>query len=483
MFRGLVITAALAVCPMTARAQTILFSLPYEGLPAAAGDINQDGFDDILVANVSSETVRVLSGRDGSVLLILPGGGPGEWFGRSVASVGDLNNDAVPDVAVGNPSFGGSVTVFSGADGAILLSLNGDMGFGSVVAGPGDIDADGSPDVLVGAYGYARALSGMDGHELYTFTGTGGTDDFGYSVAGAGFVNFDGYADIVVGAPQYYTYPHHTGYAQVFSGRDGQLLYTFAGDQDHDGFGISVDGVQDVNLDGYGDVIVGGTGYAFPPVPGRTSVFSGRDGGRLLDFQQASPVVSRAGDVNGDGQPDFYMGSNLVSSKDGSILYSYETVPRFGGDINGDGVPDAISTSLAYSGMDCPANWSNYGSGWPGTNGVPAFFAWANPVICSTTKLDLSNSRGSNTIAAIFIGLSEAAVPTAWDGTLLLVPSWIVTVAFPISGVAIPVTIPCDSSLCGFPVYLQALEVDPGASKGISFTQGLKLVLGGVEEG
>ena len=62
-------------------------------------------------------------------------------------------------------------------------------------------------------------------------------------------------------------------------------------------------------------------------------------------------------------------------------------------------------------------------------------------------------------------------MPTGWDGTLLVTPSWVAAVAFPISGVAIPVAIPCDSSLCGFPIYLQALEIDPGASKGVSFTQ------------
>ncbi|MEW6747789.1 MAG: hypothetical protein AB1486_34110 [Planctomycetota bacterium] len=122
--------------------------------------------------------------------------------------------------------------------------------------------------------------------------------------------------------------------------------------------------------------------------------------------------------------------------------------------------------------------WTNYGSGWPGTNGIPTFTAASDPKSCTAVTLNLDNSLGANTTAVLFVGLAAADQPTIRDGHLLVVPTNGFLLPLPAAGLALAGALPCDRVLCGVSVYLQALEVDAGASKGIAFTPGLQLVLG-----
>jgi hypothetical protein len=159
------------------------------------------------------------------------------------------------------------------------------------------------------------------------------------------------------------------------------------------------------------------------------------------------------------------------------------------GDVNADGFPDLIAgaphdddtgsnAGLARVYALCQASWNNYGSGWPGTNGVPRLIASAPPELCQQIGIIMSNSRGVTTAATLFIGFAPASLPTAWDGTLLLVPGLAIPLSIPGGGLTLPANIPCDPALCGFIDYLQVLEADPGASKGVSFSRGLRLVHG-----
>jgi hypothetical protein len=124
-----------------------------------------------------------------------------------------------------------------------------------------------------------------------------------------------------------------------------------------------------------------------------------------------------------------------------------------------------------------PASETLYGSGWPGTNGVPQLDS-SNPSLCETLFLDLSNSSPSATLAIFFVGLSQATLPTSFGGTLLVLPHWNVPVSMPSFGLSVQVDLPCDASLCGTEIDLQAVEMDAGASKGVSFSQGLQLIFG-----
>jgi hypothetical protein len=123
------------------------------------------------------------------------------------------------------------------------------------------------------------------------------------------------------------------------------------------------------------------------------------------------------------------------------------------------------------------ASWTSYGAGWPGTNGIPSFTA-SDPVLCTTIGLDLANSSGASTLAALFVGLVATDQPTNYDGHVLVFPTNILLLSLPSGGLAFPGPLPCDSVFCGLSIFLQALEVDPGASEGIAFTPGLRLVLG-----
>jgi hypothetical protein len=126
----------------------------------------------------------------------------------------------------------------------------------------------------------------------------------------------------------------------------------------------------------------------------------------------------------------------------------------------------------------CDAYWSNYGAGFPGTNGIPSLTSQADPVLGTTVTIDLSNSAGSSTIALLLIGYQRAQIPTGPGGDLLVVPSVVAFLNLPAAGQSYSGDIPDDDALCGFKVDVQAIESDSGAAKRISFTPGLELVLG-----
>jgi len=222
-----------------------------------------------------SGSARVFSGLDWSILHTFDGDSPGDRFGRSVSGAGDVNGDGYHDLIVGawrddnNGPLSGSARVFSGLDGSILHTFDGDSPadlFGISVSGAGDVNGDGYDDLIVGAHqpstshGYARVFSGLTGNILHTFYGDSVHALFGASVNGAGDVNGDGYDDLIVGAYSDSNYGFEAGSAHVFSGLDGSILYAFDGDSPRDWFGVSVHGAGDVNGDGYDDLIVGAVG-------------------------------------------------------------------------------------------------------------------------------------------------------------------------------------------------------------------------------
>ena len=345
---------------------------------SGVGDVNGDGFDDLIVgapSSVQSSSAQVFSGSDGSVLYTFSSGS--DRFGQSVSGVGDVNGDEVPDFIVGARDGGsgtsGSVHVFSGADGSVLYNVDGapDERLGDFVSGLGDVNGDGVPDFIVGAPGAdvgggVRVFSGANGTVLYRVDGgEAANDGFGASVRDVGDVNGDGAPDFVVGATGDDSNGVDSGNARVFSGVDGSVLYNFDGDSEGDGFGGSVSGVGDVNGDGVPDIAVG----ARLADIGYVRVFSGVDGSVLYNFEGDSEgdgfgdSVSGVGDVNGDGVPDFIVGASfpdvrVFSGFDGSLIYQFDRGgSRFDdtvsgvGDVNGDGVPDfTIAGSDRFTG-------------------------------------------------------------------------------------------------------------------------------------
>jgi hypothetical protein len=128
----------------------------------------------------------------------------------------------------------------------------------------------------------------------------------------------------------------------------------------------------------------------------------------------------------------------------------------------------------------CPAlaAWSNYGAGFPGTNGVPAITSRSNPVFGTTVTVDVDNSLGAPTGGLFLAGFSRQTLHSGWGGDLLVVPAITIPITFAYGGAAIPLDVPDGETLCGVIADLQAIEIAPGAAHGVSFTPGLELALG-----
>ncbi|MEM7203996.1 MAG: integrin alpha [Planctomycetota bacterium] len=278
---------------------------------AGAGDANDDGYADVIVGGPSLSTATLYSGRDGAVLHTLTSGAFGDLFGAAVCGAGDVNRDGHDDVAVGAPNAAGgagSATVYSGRDGSVIHTLDGQANeqLGSALALAGDVNGDGRPDLVVGmpgadegglGNGAAAAFSGVNGSLLFRASGTGAFDRFGSAVAGAGDINGDGRSDIVVGAPQpaFVLGPTGPGYARAVSGT-GATLFTITGDGVDDGFGSAVCGAGDVNGDHQLGILVGAPGDDDGLMnSGMVRLFAGprvTDPGRFEDYGAGCPGSS-----------------------------------------------------------------------------------------------------------------------------------------------------------------------------------------------
>ncbi len=260
-----------------------------------AGDVNNDGRDDVLVGAINHSTVGasagrayVFSGLDGSLIHALDPAVAGANFGHAVGGVGDLNADGFDDLAIGAPGTGGGgrVYVMSGATGAMLYGsippdANG-VALGQFwIASPGDLNSDGVPDIFasdisnsaVGANtGSAYVYSGASGSVIHTFTGEAAGDQFGIG-RGAGDADGDGVGDVLVAGWLNSEGGNQAGKAYLYSGSDGALLRTFTGTTAGDNLGFDAVGLGDVDGDGLLDFLL--TGGISGSTPGRVDVVAG----------------------------------------------------------------------------------------------------------------------------------------------------------------------------------------------------------------
>ncbi|WP_025742657.1 integrin alpha, partial [Aquimarina pacifica] len=370
----------------------------------ALGDLNDDGFDDVILGEPGNESAYVVFGGDTFSSTLLTSNISGSTgfrlisttdersFGTAVNTAGDINSDGQPDVIVysstsvgvlsgkGNVIFGSSDTfpdVFDTAtlDGSNGFVINYDTLTGSsnpdqaAINTAGDVNRDGFDDIILGfAYAadvipdtgvafvvYGRdatnpfpselLLSDLDGSNGFQMIGAEGGDRFGISVSAAGDINVDGVDDMIIGA-------YH---ADVEASIQAGKAYVVFGNST--GFGASMnvtalDGTNGFTIEG--DENYGYVGYSVSMA------------GKFNDDTFDDIIVGAYGQGNageayviyGSDQPwDAVFETSLVNGDNGIAFiddarFSYQQLGRNvsnAGDINGDDRPDLIIGAISRS--------------------------------------------------------------------------------------------------------------------------------------
>jgi hypothetical protein len=344
---------------------------------AGAGDVNDDGYADLLIGAAHETYINYRAGaaylylgsRSGlgsSPYWTAGGSESGEFFGAAVSGAGDLNCDGIDDIAIGayrwkndaSTPDEGAVFVFYGSRTGLSTtpdwmqqSNQKDAQYGYTVAGAGDVNNDGCDDLLVGARWYDNEYNnegavflyygspdGLSSTPAWTFYGGQNGAALGAALAGGFDANNDEIADLLIGAPYYDNGQQDEGRVLFFLGSPdgpGDTPDWYAdGNQIDARFGFSVAGLADVNKDEYDEIAIGapkaenplggdGMVYVFYGSGGIPSLQADWTGGLPLESTGYGSSISSGGDANGDGFGDLIVGANLYSndqSAEGAIF-------------------------------------------------------------------------------------------------------------------------------------------------------------------
>lgn len=364
---------------------------------SSAGDVNGDGYCDVIVGasyyNNSRGRAYIFFGganMNNFADVTMTGEGSSDYFGGSVSTAGDVNGDGYSDIIVGASTYninrGRAYIYFGGANMNSTADVKMDGGlpainFGASVSTAGDVNGDGYSDVIVGTYdnsstiGRAYIFWGgaiMNNSPDIMMSGEAIDTRFGSKVSFAGDVNGDGRSDVIVGAPNYNI---SKGRAYIFYSGSNVASVVMTGEASNSFFGSSVSTASDVNGDGFSDVIIG-----TESINGRAYIFYG--GAVMNNVADVTMTgegannefgisVSEGGDLNGDGYSDVIVGEEGIGSEAGSAYIFYGGINMnnvadititlglptiyFGhsvskaGDVNGDGYSDIVVGAMGYN--------------------------------------------------------------------------------------------------------------------------------------
>jgi hypothetical protein len=475
---------------------------------SGAGDVNNDGYDDVIIgaSSFNSGTGRAYLYFGGSNMDIVAditftGSNLNDEFGNLVFCAGDVNNDGYDDVLI-KKSYDVLYLYFGGSEMDNISDIQVTAEIHNLISASssGDVNNDGYDDIIMASYCYQFSGkswiyfggNNVDNIADVTITGEIHDNDFGIKVANAGDVNKDGFDDLLVGAPGYNRYIENQkicSYAQgivylYYGGEnfDNTPDLVFKGNRLYNRFGLNISSAGDLNGDGYSDIVISGeddncadavfiyyggaimdttpdllieglnySTYYFGNktfacnlngdeyddlvVNGIKSTWSGNKGmaylyygGNIMDNQcdlyiegfagtsNTFPSIASSGDVNNDGFDDiifgdpnylddysdlmtfiYYGGSNMDNKADVTLT----STGRFGynvasaGDVNNDGYDDVIVGA-----------YGSYSSTHENYNGCAIIYLGGNDMD-SLPDVDITYDDNNNIFGCSFASLGD----------------------------------------------------------------------------